>query len=89
LNKRYPKTAKITYWFPSLFIIGFDISCIAAIFGYWQLVVVYGVYAVLIFVDALVQNKNIMVAFLSVITSFTQHLGYGLGFLESKFLKKD
>jgi len=31
----------------------------------------------------------LVVAFLSIITSFTQHLGYGLGFLESKFLKKN
>ena len=89
LNKRYPETAKITYWFPSLFIIGFDFSCIATIFGYWQLLAFYGFYFVLLFVDSLFQNKNISVAFLSMITTFTQHLGYGLGFLESKFLKKN
>lgn len=87
LNKRYPGTAKITYWFPSLFIIGFDISCIAALFGYWQLLALYGFYFLLIFLDSLFQNKNMYVAFLSMITSFTQHIGYGLGFLESKFLK--
>ncbi|MDG1041170.1 MAG: glycosyltransferase [Polaribacter sp.] len=88
LNKRYPTTAKITYWFPSLFIIGFDISCIAAIFGYWQLLAFCGFYFCLIFLDSLFQNKSLQVAFLSMITTFTQHLGYGLGFLESKFLKK-
>lgn len=89
LNKRYPDTAKITYWFPSLFIIGFDLGIIASIFGYWQLSTVYGLYFVLIFLDALIQNKNIIVAFLSIITTFTQHLGYGLGFLESKIFKKN
>ncbi|MDG2074068.1 MAG: glycosyltransferase [Polaribacter sp.] len=89
LNKRYPDTAKLTYWFPSLFIIGFDISCIAAIFGYWQLFAFYGLYFVLLFIDSLFQNRSIIVAFISIITSFTQHLGYGLGFLESKFLKKN
>lgn len=89
LNKRYPETAKITYWFPSLFIMGFDIGIIAAIFGYWQLSALYGFYFVLIFLDSLIQNKSIVVAFLSIITSFTQHLGYGLGFIESKFLKNN
>ncbi len=89
LNKRYPETAKITYWFPSLFIIGFDISCIAALFGYWQLIAFYGFYFILICLGSLFQNKNFVVAFLSIITTFTQHLGYGLGFLESKFLKKN
>jgi len=89
LNKRYPETAKLTYWFPSLFIMGFDISVIAIFFGYWQLLAFYGCYFVLIFLDSLFQNKSITVAFLSIITTFTQHLGYGLGFLESKFIKKD
>lgn len=89
LNKRYPDTAKITYWFPSLFIIGFDFGIVASIFGYWQLSAIYGLYFMLIFLDALIQNKNIAVAFLSIITSFTQHLGYGLGFLESKTFKKN
>jgi glycosyltransferase involved in cell wall biosynthesis len=88
LNKRYPETARITYWFPSLFIIGFDISVIASFFGYWQFIVFYGFYFAILFLDSLFQNKNLVVAFLSISTSFTQHLGYGLGFLESKFLKK-
>jgi glycosyltransferase involved in cell wall biosynthesis len=85
LNRRYPDTAKLTYWFPSLFIMGFDISVIAAIFGYWQLIAFYGFYFLLIFIDSLFQNKSIIVAFLSIITTFTQHLGYGLGFFKSKF----
>ncbi|MDY0779208.1 glycosyltransferase [Tenacibaculum sp. IB213877] len=88
LNKRYPETAKITYWFPSLFLIGFDISLIFWFFGYWQLIACYGFYFLAIFIDSLLQNKNIKIAFLSIVTTFTQFLGYGLGFLESKFMKK-
>ncbi len=89
LNKRYPETAKLTYWFPSLFIMGFDISVIAAIFGFWQLAAFYGCYFVLIFLDSLLQNKNITVAFLSVITTFIQHLGYGLGFLQNNYFVRN
>jgi len=89
LNKRYPATAKITYWFPTLFIMGFDIGLIASFFGLWQLLALYGFYFGMIFIDSLIQNKNFSVAFLSIITTFTQHLGYGLGFLESKLLKKN
>ena len=88
LNKKYPETAKPTYWFPSLFIIGLDISLILAIFGYNQFLYFFWLYFLLIFIDSLFQNKNIYVAFLSMITSLTQFLGYGLGFLESKFFKK-
>lgn len=88
LNKKYPETAKITYWFPSLFIIGIDISIIAIFFGYWQFIVFYGCYFSLMFLDSLIQNKSIKVAFLSIVTTLTQFYGYGLGFLESKFIKK-
>lgn len=88
LNKKYPETAKLTYWFPSLFIIGIDISIISVFFGYWKLLAFYGVYFFFIFLDSLVQNKNLQVAILSIVTTITQFYGYGLGFLESKFLKK-
>lgn len=87
LNNKYPSTAKLTYWFPSLFLIGLDISLIFWLFGYWQFIAFYGFYFTLIFFDSLIQNKSISVAFLSVITTFTQFLGYGLGFLQSKFSK--
>lgn len=88
LNKRYPETAKITYWFPSLFIIGFDLSIIMLIFGYHRFILLYVFYFSLISVDSFIRNYlNPWVGFLSIITTFTQHLGYGLGFLESKFLK--
>ncbi len=88
LNKKYPETTKLTYWFPSLFIIGLDIGIILAIFGYNKILYCYGFYFVLIFVDSLFQNKNIYVAFLSIVTTLMQFLGYGLGFLESNFYPK-
>ena len=88
LNRKYPETSKPTYWFPSLFIIGLDISLILAIFGYSQLLYFFGLYFLLIFIDSLFQNKSIYVAFLSMITSLAQFLGYGLGFLKSKFFWK-
>jgi glycosyltransferase involved in cell wall biosynthesis len=88
LNKKYPESSKITYWFPSLFIIGLDISILLTIFGFQQFSYFYGFYFFLIFMDSLFQNKSLYVAFLSIISTFTQFLGYGLGFLESKFYPK-
>lgn len=85
LNQKYPTSAKVTYWFPSLFLIGFDFGILLAIFGYPQIFTLYGVYFVMIFIDSLCQNKNTKVAILSIITTFTQFLGYGFGFLESYF----
>ena len=88
LNQKYPKSAKITYWFPSVFLIGLDIGILCAIFGFPQILYLYVIYFVLIFVSSLFQNSNLKVAFLSIITTFTQFLGYGLGFLESYFIVK-
>ncbi|WP_369048865.1 glycosyltransferase family 2 protein [Tenacibaculum sp. UWU-22] len=87
LNKKYPKTAKLTYWFPSLFSIGLDIAIIAAFFSYWYLLAFYGVYFLCVFFDSLFQNKNLKVAFLSIITTLTQFYGYGIGFIQSQCSK--
>ena len=83
LNRKYPKTAKITYWFPSLFVIGFDIALILAIFWNGMFVIPFLIYFGCVFLDSLFKNKSIKIAFLSVISTYTQFLGYGLGFLMS------
>ena len=86
LNRKYPHTAKLMYWFPSLFIIGFDISIIFAIFGYDLFIKIYFIYFMILLIDSFFRN-GLKVGVLSVLTSFTQFLGYGLGFLKSVFLK--
>ena len=89
LNKKYPETAKLTYWFPSLFIIGFAISIILTIFGFSQILYFYGVYFSLIWLDSLFKSKNLSVAFLSIAASLTQFIGYGIGFLQSQFFPEE
>lgn len=82
LNKIYPKTAKITYWFPSLFILGFIFSIAMLFLGYSLFSYVYALYFSVIFIDSLIKNRCISVAFLSVFSTLTQFLGYGMGFLK-------
>lgn len=88
LNRKYPQTAKLTYWFPSIFIVGFDIGLIGLFFGIWHLLAVYTVFFFFLFLDSCMQNKSVVVGMLSIITTFTQFLGYGLGFLQSQFFGK-
>ncbi len=87
LNKKYPGSAKLTYWFPSLFIIGFDMAILLALFLHWMFILPFAFYFLVIFVDALLQSKNLKVAFCSLITTYTQFLGYGFGFLRSRFFR--
>ena len=89
LNKKYPTTAKLTYWFPSVFILGLDLSILLSFFGMYNPILFYGLYFSLIAIDASLRNNfNPIVGLLSIITSVTQFIGYGLGFLESMFFSK-
>ena len=89
LNKMYPTTAKLTYWFPSVFILGLDLSILLLIFGIYNPILLYGLYFSLIALDASFRNNfNPIVSLLSIISSLTQFLGYGLGFLEATFFSK-
>lgn len=83
LNKKYPGSAKITYWFPSVFIVGLDVSILLALFFHIIFIIPFVLYFGLLFIDSLSQNKNLKVTLLSIVTSYTQFLGYGLGFLKS------
>ncbi|MCD8422764.1 glycosyltransferase family 2 protein [Tenacibaculum finnmarkense] len=85
LNAKYPESAKLTYWFPSVFIIGFLVSLLLLSFGYWQFFMCYVCYFTAIFIDAYRQNKNINIAAKSKLTTLVQFTGYGLGFLKSIF----
>lgn len=85
LNRKYPDTAKITYWFPIIFIIFFIESLILLLFGYLFPAVFFAIYFVVLFVDSLLKNKKIAVAALSIVTTLIQFSGYGIGFLKGMF----
>ncbi len=88
LNKKYPKTSKITYWFPTIFSISFIFSLMMLVFGYWDFMLFYVMYFSAIFIDSYRQNKSLKVAGLSKLTTLTQFFGYGFGFLKSYLNKK-
>ena len=88
LNRNYPGTANITYWFPSLFLLGIVVAILAAGFNFYVGICLYIFYFLVLFVDATIQNKSIVVGLLSVCSSSVQFYGYGTGFLKSFFYKK-
>ena len=86
LNVWYPKYEKITYLFPTFFIIGLLVSLVFSIVGFDYFLWFYGIYFFSIFILSSVENKNIIIGFVSVLTTFIQFYGYGFGFLSS-FIK--
>lgn len=93
LNQHHPEYAKLAFWFPSFFLIGFLISVIIYVLSFfmirhWNLylkipIIIFLLYCLGIFIAAFVKSWNIKVALLSIITSLIQLCGYGLGFLKS------
>jgi glycosyltransferase involved in cell wall biosynthesis len=93
LNKWHPTTAKITYWFPTLFMLGLFVSLGLLFAGYYVAILFYALYLVIILIHASIINKSIAIGLLSVIATFIQFYGYGKGFLASvihiKWLDKE
>ncbi|MDC6351737.1 glycosyltransferase [Zeaxanthinibacter sp. PT1] len=90
LSSWHPHTSRITYWFPSLFLLGFLAALPWALLIpgaiRWVPLVLYGLYMVLIVLDGYFVSKSIRVAVLGLIAVFIQFIGYGYGFLKSTIL---
>ena len=93
LNSLYPSSSKITFWFPTLFVVFTAIAIILVFFKIWHLIVVLGGYLLLIGIDSSVKNKSLKIGVLSIFAVLIQFFGYGWSFLRSSFyvglLKKD
>lgn len=85
LNKWHPKTKKLTYWFPSLFVIGLIISIALLLLGLKHLFLLYVIYFVLAFIVSLIETKSLSVAIMSMFAIGIQFFGYGYGFIKSTF----
>ena len=84
LNNKYTGSARITYWFPTLFLMGIDIGIIFSFFGNLYLLGIYFTYFFILFLHASF-TLGIWVGLLTIITTVTQFLGYGLGIFESYY----
>ncbi|MDP3314185.1 MAG: glycosyltransferase [Lutibacter sp.] len=87
LNKKYPDTAKITYWFPTLFVLSFFISILFLLIDVKLFALLFVFYFLILLLDSLQKSKNILVAITSIVTTLIQFFGYGFGFLKGMFLK--
>lgn len=85
LNSWYPEYSKITFWFPTFFVIGLIASfvLIFALFD-WPLKL-YFLYFLTIFILSSVQNKSLLIGLLTVVAVWKQFFGYGFGFMTSYF----
>lgn len=83
LNIWHPKSKKITYWFPTIFSLGFLMAFILILFHIYIPLFLYLTYFTVAFVLALIKSKNIIVAIKALLAISIQFFGYGFGFLKS------
>ncbi len=88
----HPEEVKITHWFPAFFTLGsmaIPFLYLINIPLFKIAIVLFIFYLILIFIHALMLNRNLTVACLSVPSALLQLWGYGFGFLMEKInLKK-
>ena len=85
LNSWYPNYSKLTYFFPALFVLGFFVAIIQLFLLHDIFLKLYFLYFALIFLVSTIQNRSLIIGFLSVIAVWKQFFGYGLGFIVSFF----
>ncbi|MBN9282967.1 MULTISPECIES: glycosyltransferase [Flavobacterium] len=85
LDSWYPKYRKITFWFPSLFCLGFLVALGLYAFGIPVLFQFYVLYIAILFLSGIIENASLKIGFLSVIAFFIQFYGYGMGYFKSFF----
>ena len=89
LQHTHPGSLKIVHLLPASFVVGTILLILLSLIFWnaWFLLPV-GIYILSIFIESLIKNKKIFVAFLSIAASFIQLSGYGLGFLEESITGK-
>ena len=81
LFKRHPKSLKAVHFAPALFTIGSISLVLASIFYSAAFLLPMVIHALILLIDSSFKNKNIAIGIVSVVTSYTQLLGYGFGFI--------
>ena len=85
LNQRYPEYAKITFWFPTIFMLLMLIAVILMLFKIYIPIVIGLAYFMLLFIIAIYREGKIKIGFLTIFSTIIQFYGYGIGFLISNF----
>jgi glycosyltransferase involved in cell wall biosynthesis len=83
LNNWYPEYAKFTFWFPSLFLLGFCLSLVLLVVSFPYLLICYISYFFSLGIVSSIQNRSIKIGSYSIIAASIQFFGYGKGFLQS------
>jgi glycosyltransferase involved in cell wall biosynthesis len=90
ISRHYPDQLKPVHFFPLIFNLGL-ISMIFTFFFLEPLFILslclYGLFALILFIDSFILFKNIKIALLSIVAGFIQLAAYGTGFFQEGIIK--
>jgi len=81
LYKRYPESLKVVHFFPSLFVLGSLFLLVLSLTLCLYFLTPLLLLTVLLFFDASLKNKSVVIGLLAVVASYIQLTGYGTGFI--------
>ena len=82
LKLLYPDSLKAVHCLPAVFLAGCTALLLLSLWHWWFILPII-LYAVMLFIAALFQTKNLKIACLAVAASFTQLCSYGWGFIKA------
>src|SRR5690554_6155087 len=85
LNKWHPSSSKITFWFPSFFVVFVLLTLLLGLVYNFIYIVPLLIYVLSIFFDSSIKNKNVFIGILTIPAVFIQFFGYGTAFLRSYY----
>ena len=83
LQQRHPDSLRLVHTLPALFLLTVIVLLILAPLLSWYLTLPILVHMLALFLGALWQSRNPVIAILAILTSYTQLSAYGLGFLKA------
>jgi glycosyltransferase involved in cell wall biosynthesis len=86
LYRLYPHSLKTVHALPAIFTLGSAILALLS-FRYTYCLLPFAFFTTLLFADAMMRHKSFRIAGLSIIASYIQLYGYGIGFIKS-FVEK-
>ena len=86
LYQMHPDSLKLVHLLPACFVLGVLFLLLSSLICPWALLPL-GVYILALFLESLFVNKSLPIALLSIVTSFIQLGGYGMGFIGA-FVRK-
>ena len=82
LYKKYPESLKLVHMLPALFTLGVVFLLLISFLWGGSLSLLF-LFALIVFIDASLQNKSMKIGLLAIAASFIQLTGYGTGFLRA------